>query len=76
MSQLTIYLDEKAMRDVKKAARRQHMSLSRWARTRLTAAAGESWPDGYFNLFGSLAGEAFERPPQGDGANDLKRKGL
>ena len=28
--------------------------------------AGEGWPPGYFDLFGSIDDETFVRPPQGE----------
>lgn len=74
MSQLTIYLDEKSMRAVKAAARREKTSVSRWARDHLAEAARRSWPPGYFDLFGSLADAGFERASQGDWGQDIERE--
>ena len=62
MSQLTIYLDEQAMREVKQAAKREHLSVSRWASAKLTHAARRSWPAGYFDLFGALRDTELRRP--------------
>jgi hypothetical protein len=28
--------------------------------------AGDAWPPGYFDLFGSITDETFVRPPQGE----------
>ena len=28
-------------------------------------STGGDWPEGYFDLFGSITDETFERPPQG-----------
>ncbi len=28
-------------------------------------STGSEWPEGYFDLFGSITDETFERPPQG-----------
>ena len=55
MAQLTLYLDAETDEKVRMAARRGGMSLSRWAREQLAKAAGVgSWPEGYFELFGSV----------------------
>ena len=76
MSQLTIYLDAKALKDVQTAARREKLSVSRWACLRLTQAAHRAWPKDYFELFGALKGAALERPPQGAPERDVRRKSL
>ena len=62
MAQLTIYLDEKTQTKAKSAAKRANCSLSRWAREQLSAAAdeGQSWPEGYFELFGSVQDASFK----------------
>jgi hypothetical protein len=64
------------MKDVKSAAKREKLSVSRWARKYLTRAAAQSWPDGYFSLFGALKDSDLERPPQGASADDIPRKRL
>lgn len=64
MSQLTIYLDEETREKAGRAAEREGLSLSRWARNQLAAAAdeGKQWPEGYFELAGSIADESFKAP--------------
>ena len=74
MSQLTIYLDEESMRDVKKSATREHLSVSLWARKRLCEGLGHTWPVNYFELFGALRDSDLDRPEQGDLDQDLPRK--
>jgi hypothetical protein len=76
MSQLTIYLDPESMRAVKSAARRERLSVSRWASVHLGAAARRAWPQDYFGLFGSLSDCDFQRAPQGDFAKDAPREAL
>jgi hypothetical protein len=31
------------------------------------------WPDGYFNVFGSIRDDSFGRPPQGSWSEDVAR---
>ena len=76
MSQLTIYLDEASMRDVKKAAKREHISVSLWARKRLCRDFRHTWPNNYFELFGALRDSDLVRPTQGDMVADINRKAL
>lgn len=76
MSQLTIYLDQESMRAVKSAARRERLSVSRWASIHLGAAARRAWPKDYFGLFGALGDCDFRRAPQGDFEKDVPREAL
>jgi len=61
MPQLNIYLDEKTEKAVWSAARRESLSLSKWARGVLLRAAGEGakWPVDYQDVLGSLEDESF-----------------
>jgi len=76
MSQLTIYLDEPSMREIKRSARREHVSVSKWARRRLCEAVRHTWPSDYFDLFGALGDEDLARPAQSDLAADAKREAV
>ncbi len=64
MSQLTIYLDSETQRKVELAARRESVSLSRWAREHLTKAAetetASAWD--HLSTFSEVADETFEIP--------------
>ena len=75
MAQLTIYLDDEAHRLVQEAAQNEGTSLSKWARQRLVKAAEpEKWPDGFFDLFGSITNDSFVEPDELDPALDKKRE--
>ena len=76
MGQLTIYLDEASMKDVKKSAKRENVSVSLWARRRLSEAIRHTWPRDYFELFGALRDSGLTRPPQGNLTADRPRKSL
>ncbi len=76
MSQLTIYLDEASMKDVRRSAKREKVSVSLWARKRLSEAIRHTWPRDYFELFGALRDSDLARPPQGDLTADSPRKSL
>jgi len=69
--QLTIYLDPKAERLIEHAAKREALSLSRWAREKLVLAAGApSWPDGYEAVLGSISDRSFNAPSDPVGIGD------
>jgi len=76
MAQLTIYLDDDVFRGVKEAAQRDHLSVSRWARSKLLDGLTKAWPSEYFTLFGVLADSDLKRPPQGEAGDDLPRETL
>ncbi len=60
VAQMTIYLDPETEKKVRAAAERDDMSLSKWAGQQLAKAAGAgSWPEGYFELFGSVDDSAW-----------------
>ena len=70
MNQLAQTLDEK-LRTLDAARARKLETLVRDALRRAEqdqlGDAASGWPDGYFEqTAGALAGEEFERPPQGD----------
>jgi len=64
MSQLTIYLDPETQRKVEIAARRESVSLSRWAREHLAKAAEAEFASAWDHLsaFSGTIDETFEAP--------------
>jgi hypothetical protein len=76
MSQMTIYLDDASVRAIKRSAKREHVSVSNWARRRLCEAVRDTWPTDFFTAFGALRDSDLERPPQPSPASDAKRQEL
>ncbi len=70
MSQLSIYLDPETQRKVELAARRESVSISRWARNHLAKAADDAEASAWDHLspFAGIAGEDFN-PPERDGSH-------
>ena len=62
MPQLSLYFDEVTLRRVERAAKLSKVSVSKWVRTRLLRSLDDEWPDGYFDLFGSIQDHTFDRP--------------
>ncbi|MEO8614000.1 MAG: hypothetical protein ABI600_02580 [Luteolibacter sp.] len=64
MSQLTIYLDPETQRKVEMAARRESLSLSRWAREHLAKAAETAEASAWDHMaaFAGTTDEPFEIP--------------
>ncbi len=76
MAQLTVYVDETTFKRIEMAAKHDHESISKWVKKRLAHAFLSTWPDRYFELFGSLAEESLERPRQGKFSHDVRREKL
>ena len=71
MPHLNIYVDEPSARVIAKAAKRESLSLSRWARGKLLAAAGApEWPTDYRAVLGSIDDETFVAPAEGAAGHD------
>jgi hypothetical protein len=73
---MTIYMDEAELREIRKSANHEHISVSRWARRRLCEAVHHAWPSGYFSLFGELKDGDLVRPPQSELGSDTARRQL
>lgn len=76
MPQLTVYIDEITLNKIETAAQVEHSSVSKWVKKRLEFALHSSWPEGYFNLFGSLKDSGLKRPAQPAFSKDSKREPL
>lgn len=65
MPHLNIYVDEPSAKVIAKAAKRESLSLSRWARGKLLAAAGApGWPADYRGVIGSIDDDTFVAPAE------------
>jgi hypothetical protein len=76
MPQLSLYIDEPTLKEVRRAARKERISVSRWISRRIKTAAESDWPEGFFDLAGSITDETFQRPPQLPFSVDSKRETL
>ena len=77
MAQITIYMNEETMKKIKTAARKEHDSVSRWVKKRLVKSLENKWPEGFFDLFGSLKDDdSFKAPEELDWKLDRKRPSL
>jgi hypothetical protein len=76
MAHINIYVDDETRRKIRAAARKDKSSLSKWVRKTLTRAINNAWPEGYFDVLGSLAGSDLRRPDQGRFEDDAPRRSL
>jgi hypothetical protein len=76
MAQLTIYIDNDCRKRIASAARQAGTSMSRWVTGKLTQALKDEWPEGYFQVLGSLRDTDLARPPQPVLRHDSRRRRL
>jgi hypothetical protein len=53
MSQMTIYLDDKLERQVKRSAKAEGISVSKWIAQRIHTAERDNWPADVLASFGT-----------------------
>ena len=68
MPQLSVYLDDRTIAQVKESAKTGNISASRLIKNALGKYMGAQWPEGFEALFGSVSDETFHRQP------DVERK--
>lgn len=76
MGQVSIYLDDDMLDKIKKASEMSDVSVSKWIRTHLNESLKNQYPEGYFELYGSLAEADFQRPEQVPFEEDTPREPL
>ena len=76
MPQISLYIDEKTLREIEKAASEEQISMSKWVVKRIQSQLKPSYPDNYANLFGSLSEDQLSRPDQLSFQSDSHRESL
>jgi len=74
MGQLSLYIDEETLKKVEDAAKSQNVSISKWITNRIKKSFQTSWDDQFFDLFGAIKDESFQRPDQPAFEQDSKRE--
>ena len=76
MPQLSIYLDEKTLRDIETAAKIEQISISKYVVQRIKDSLRHEWPQNYENLFGTIEDDTFTTTDRHSFENDMKREML
>lgn len=76
MPQLSLYLDDGILKMVEKAAKLSNTSISKRGKRKVIQSLENEWPDGYFELFGSIGDASFEAPAKLDKINTTPRQEL
>jgi len=57
MPQISLYIDEETLKKIEKAAKKEHISISKWVGNNIKRAFKSEYPENYFNLCGSIKDE-------------------
>lgn len=74
MPQLSLYLDEKTLKKIESAAKKEKVSLSQWVKHRIQNSLETNWPEDYFRLYGSIQDDSFQAPNHLEPRNDSPRE--
>lgn len=74
MPQISLYIDDDTIKKIKRAAKLENKSISKWVASRLKLSLEKKWPDDWFNLFDSIDDKSFIEPQEVDVKHDLKRE--
>lgn len=76
MPQLSLYLDEPTLKKVERAAKNQHLSISRWVALQIRSRVNAVYPKEYEALFGSISDDSFMEPKDLSHAQDTAREDM
>jgi hypothetical protein len=76
MPQISLYIDEETLRKVEDAAKRQHLSISKWVSEQIRSKIDPVYPAGYEDLYGSVGEADIRRPVEVGFEEDSKREAL
>ena len=76
MPQISLYIDEKTLKKVERAAMKQHTSISKWVAQQIREKVEPCYPADFESLFGSISDETFGAPRKLKHGSDSPRKAL
>ena len=62
MPQVSLYIEQELLDAARRNARLENMSLSKYVSQALAKNSEPGWPKGYWDLFGALKDDSFNRP--------------
>lgn len=74
MPQISLYIDEKTLKKVETAAKRQKTSISKWVSEQIRSRVDPIYPVNFENLFGSITDNTFAEPKEISFSSDLARE--
>jgi len=74
MPQVSLYIDHSLYKEVQSIAKNRGASLSSFVSDVLKGYIDDSWPEGYFELFGSMSDDPIVEPEDLPASLDSKRE--
>ncbi len=74
MPQISLYVDQETLEKIERNAGEQHTSISKWVGEIIKRYLTDTYPEGFFDLFGSAKDDTMVRPPQIDFTHDINRE--
>ncbi|MDF3821830.1 toxin-antitoxin system, antitoxin component [Leptospira sp. 96542] len=74
MPQLSLYLDQDTLKKIELAAKKEKVSISQWVKGKLQNSFEKKWPDNFFQLYGSIDDDSFNKPDTLSFKDDSKRE--
>ena len=74
MPQISLYIDEKTLKKVENAAKRQKTSISKWVAEQIRSRVEPAYPVDFEALFGSIADDTFMEPEEISFGSDVARE--
>jgi len=76
MPQLSLYVDEKTLKQLEIAAKIENLSISKYAVKKLNESMHAKWPNHYEDLYGCISDDTFKSDPINNFNNDIQREDL
>lgn len=76
MPQISLYINDKTLKKIEKAAQLENTSISKWVSGKLAEHLENDWPDNYSSLFGSIKDDSFCAETIKDFTTDIDREKL
>ncbi|KPP99706.1 MAG: toxin-antitoxin system antiodte VapB [Bacteroidetes bacterium HLUCCA01] len=76
MPQISLYIDEKTLRKIERAAQQENLSISRWVGDRIKKSLKTEYSADFSSLFGSIQDETFRSPDRSVTTEDIPRENL
>ena len=74
MPQISLYIDEKTLKQIELAAKIENISISKYVVKKMHESMHTGWPRNYDLLFGSIDDDTFHVPPDMDYTHDAPRE--
>lgn len=74
MPQISLYIDEETLSKVEKAAKKEHISISKWVGNNIKRSFDGQYPKDYFKVFGSIKDESMVAEKPADYNAEIKER--